>query len=368
MESAPNYKIILSQATLDIINTYKNALVSNSTKPGAYLNKLLIDGQINLESTSTEAFIELLLWTKKPLIFAESEIDGNGNDWTMKELNILGDLNIAMDVIIYDNGVWSTRDEYFRQYDCPFNGTLLFMPGPLLQGVQSDLHEISDKDNIDQDKYNHLIERRLAPLLYYVNENAEKQQVQAIVTVPGVGCGIFAGRYQGTMGERLNLALQSILAQHAHKFKNVACIYYDPFNECTNQELRFANVKLRVRPSLKNPGKSMLGQPKEYEEPGDNFSNCKLFKVVAWDHVSFPGNDFFGNGRSTDDGVSAAATNSMHMVTGIEGTYRNGKYLPPGGYDDWQHVVHENEVNLKANSHNIHVYNLSDLLKEINSK
>jgi len=40
-----------------------------------------------------------------------------------------------------------------------------------------------------------------------------------------------------------------------------------------------------------------------------------------WDHVSWPGNDFYGGSRSTDDGVKAAATDSMAALTGVEGRY-----------------------------------------------
>ena len=54
---------------------------------------------------------------------------------------------------------------------------------------------------------------------------------------------------------------------------------------------------------------------------GDDFSGCILFSIVAWDHVSWPGNDYFGGSRSTDDGVKAAATDSMAVLTGIEGHY-----------------------------------------------
>ena len=39
-----------------------------------------------------------------------------------------------------------------------------------------------------------------------------------------------------------------------------------------------------------------------------------LFSVVAWDHVSWPGNDFYAGQRKTDDGVKAAATTAMQIV------------------------------------------------------
>lgn len=98
MDKITNYDVILSQTTLVMIIAYKNALLSNTTKPGAHLNRILNDERVNLEQTSNEAFIQLLLWTKQPMIFAESEVVGDGTDWNTEELRILGDLSIAMKV------------------------------------------------------------------------------------------------------------------------------------------------------------------------------------------------------------------------------------------------------------------------------
>ena len=88
-------------------------------------------------------------------------------------------------------------------------------------------------------------------------------------------------------------------------------------------------------------GKSQLCHPLAYAEQGDDFSGCTLYSLVAWDHVSWPGNDFFVDSRATDDGVKAAATNSMSVLTGVEGRYdsERGKYQPPKPYRNWQAVV-----------------------------
>ena len=104
-----------------------------------------------------------------------------------------------------------------------------------------------------------------------------------------------------------------------------------------------------VRPLLAgNAGKSQLCPPSAYAEDGDDFSNCVLFSIVAWDHVSWPGNDFFGGSRCTDDGVKAAATDSMAVLTGIEGHYDpdRGAYLPPAPYRTWGEAVEKNGLQL----------------------
>ena len=36
--------------------------------------------------------------------------------------------------------------------------------------------------------------------------------------------------------------------------------------------------------------------------------------MVAWDYVSFPGNDYFKGSLNTDDSVTAVANNSMEII------------------------------------------------------
>ncbi len=70
-----------------------------------------------------------------------------------------------------------------------------------------------------------------------------------------------------------------------------------------------------------NQNKPQLCVPSHYAEEVDNYSDCLLFSVVAWDHVSWPGNDFYWGGRATDGGVKVAETSSMNVVTGVDGLY-----------------------------------------------
>ena len=111
--------------------------------------------------------------------------------------------------------------------------------------------------------------------------------------------------------------------------KGIRAIYYDPYNECDNEKETINGVQYLVRPLTKgNDGKSQLSVPSDLDS---EYKDCKLYSVVAWDHVSWPGNDYYAGARSTDDGVKAAATDSMKHITGIEGAYdnRSFKYLPP---------------------------------------
>lgn len=141
MKEKSDYDIVLSQESLEKIILYKNDIISKTIEPGGYLKNSLdkvIKTGISLEKISNEQFIELLLSTKKPKIFAESEIRCDGTDWNRKELQILGDINITMPVEVYDNGIWSPSDKSFSKHTIPLNAELLFTPGALLKGDKID--------------------------------------------------------------------------------------------------------------------------------------------------------------------------------------------------------------------------------------
>ncbi|MEZ0260018.1 MAG: hypothetical protein ACAH80_03360 [Alphaproteobacteria bacterium] len=343
--SSPGYNIVMSEATLAGILQYKADIASGKASPGARL-KAALDGE-----KAPEQFIEALLSTKQPKIFAESEIRGDGSDWTHRELALLGDINVTMAVKIFDNGAWSPSDKHFREHAVPLEGHLLFTPGPLLgvgaafSGTSPDFAEVVSGGKIDQAKYNALIERRLLPILAEANDCAAKDGTPALITLPGIGCGAFAGSFKGQMGAHLDTALRAMLEKHAPSLPHIAGVYFDPFGECGNAQKDFGGIKYLVRPATLNPGKPQLCAPETY---GADFADCRLYKIVAWDHASLPGNDFFGDSRFTDDGVSAAATNSMEVVTGTRGHYSGGSYAPPAGYKDWEDVAEKNNVRLQA--------------------
>lgn len=81
----------------------------------------------------------------------------------------------------------------------------------------------------------------------------------------------FSGKFHGQISEHLNFA----------------CVYYSLFDECKRESFvnSSINLKYRVRP-VHQWGLPQLCQPKDKEE--DDFSNCKLFKIVAWYHLSYP--------------------------------------------------------------------------------
>ena len=336
------------------VKDYLNQLKSGKDC-GRYLSEKLQN--CDLASLHSEGFLELLVNTKIPQIFAESAIMGADQDWNLEELSILGDLGIAVPVNIYDNG----QHRMPEVHDRPFSGTLLYIPGALLDSCSdtpADWDEVIVNGEVDLESYRSLYERRLLPLLKYANEQAGVQNKKAFITIPGLGCGQFAGPFRGRLGEYLKLSLFSILEKNQAELQNIRVIYYDPYMECKNQRFEIGSISFLVRPLAKgNYGKSQLSCLGEFNEGSDSFRDCEFFSIVAWDQVSWPGNDFFSGSRIADDGVKAAATNSMALITGIEGSYYKNhfKYIPPSEYSCWREVVYKNKLTLKVNG-NLSLY------------
>jgi len=346
-ERLPDYDIVISEKTLSNILSYKKDIENGTAIAGERLKKYL-------PATTTEQFIEALLATKQPRIFAESEIRADGTDWTHRELALLGDINVSMKVNVFDNGAWDKNDRHFKLHSPPLRASLLFTPGPLLgvgagfNGIPPDYAEVTTNDQIEQTKYNELMERRLLPLLAHANHAAGISGHKALVVLPGIGAGAFAGKFKGTIGGHLDIALRRILTKHGANLPHIGTVILDTFNEGVNARGNMGGIVYRSRPSVANPGLPQLSSPLAWQEVGDDFSQYMLYKVVAWDHASLPGNDFFGASRFTDDGVAAAATNSMQVVTGITGNYATGAYNPPPGYSDWEDVANKHGVKLRA--------------------
>jgi hypothetical protein len=334
------YKILLHPIALQKAEAYRQALQAKETSAGAYLQEVL-SGK-NISQVGTAEFIAGLLKTKHPQIFAESAVGGDGSDWTLIELSILGDISIAVPVTVFDDGQHTAP----QIHPIPFYATLLYVPGALLRNgrgqTPADWDEVIRGGKIDPDAYYTLYERRLLPGFLYANQVAETLGKPAFITLPGLGCGQFAGKFHGQLGSRLRDTLVRLLENHAAHLPQIRAVYYDPYRECQNERLEIGQLSFLVRPLTQgNAGKAQLCPPLTYQESGDDFSRCQLFSFVAWDHVSWPGNDFYLGSRATDDGVKAAATSSMAAMTGVDGTYNphTHTYDPPPGYRNWNAVV-----------------------------
>ena len=342
-----DYTILIHPQVLDKTSAYLRSLQAGLS-PGGYLGSILDNNRQS--EISVWQLLEALVQTKKPQIFAEMAVAGDGADWNQAELSILGDISIAVPVQVYDNGL----HRHPKRHKHPFQATLLFTPGALLRNGRArppaDWDEVITNNTIDPEGFYRLYERRLLPVLHYASDLASSRDRKALITIPGLGCGQFAGEFHGQIGSHLQTAISRIIKTHQNSLHGIKAIYFDPYQECENERHEVGHISFMVRPLTKgNLDKPQLCTPTHYEETGDDFSDCDLFSVVAWDHVSWPGNDFFVGSRATDDGVKAAATDSMKSITGIAGKYDDStcEYKPPGDYQSWEDVVKYNDLQLQ---------------------
>lgn len=351
----PDYAILIPEETAARATGYLQSLRTGAVQAGARLRQRLQG--VDLGTLTARDLLGALFDTKEPLIFAESAVAGDGSDWSLLELGLLGDISVAVPVTVFDDGNHRAPTPHAQ----PFAGTLIYTPGALLSNGMdlppADWSEATGPDGaLSAEGYYGLYRRRLLPVFRYVNDRAGAPR-SALLTIPGLGCGQFAGPFHGQLGARLQTVLERFLDEHGATFPNLKAVYYDPYNECANARREIHGISLMVRP-LRAPGsrgKSQLCRPAEYAETGDDFADCVLFSVVAWDHVSWPGNDFYGGARSTDDGVKAAATSSMAVLTGVAGAYdaAQGKYQPPPPFRTWGEVVRQRGLRLWRGSDDV---------------
>lgn len=344
-----NYTPVLSQETYNRTKNYLSQLINGKAESGRLLTKKLKDLDIN--DLTIGEFIELLANTKRPRIFAESGIMGNGEDWNMTELSILGDLSIIVPVEIYDNGLHHFPDIH----QGILQGYLAFTPGALLRNdlgkTPADWQETTLEQHFHYDGYKSLYLRRLLPVFLEINSIMQHKDKQAMVTIPGLGCGQFAGKFKGQLGIHLESVLKEIISENISSLSNIKVIYFDPYSECSNNRLEIEHLSFLTRPLTQgNENKPQLCRPKSYQEQYDDFSRYELVSLVAWDHCSWPGNDFYDGVRATDDGVKAAATNSMEIITSIKGSYNSSSncYEAPPRYKSWGELVKKELIYLKT--------------------
>ena len=144
-----NYQVLAHIETVEKVTAYIEQIKSG-TVPGRYMFDRI--KHLDLNQITTIEFIELLVRTKRPQIFAETEVYGNGIDWNQSELSILGDISIVTPVTVYDNGKHRNPD----LHPIPFAATLIFTPGALLRNGNKitpvDWDEVTSGGEFDRQK------------------------------------------------------------------------------------------------------------------------------------------------------------------------------------------------------------------------
>lgn len=348
MSEKPKYRTLIDQKVVLKLVTYLEQAKTNPDEMGAYLKNQLQKANKDISDLTPSEFLEIMIQTKIPQIFAESQIRGDKSDWSQKELEILGDVGMSVPVNIYDNGVH--RGSGIQNHDEPFEGELLFVPGALLSGNSPDLKEVTTPDGkISEEEFFKLYERRLLPQLIRANQSAGKEG--AVVTIPGMGCGAFAGKFEGKLEPILRKSLERIIEKHQDKLTNVKAIVFDPNENTQGMEDKTRNIGKTTFISKAGKFGTVNSQLKKPEEYDASLKGAKFFSIVAWDHVSWPGNDFYSqNSRQTDDGVKGAASNVCQVLTGKAGEYDKAthKFKTKSNHDDWDSVIAAEEIQLHS--------------------
>jgi len=225
------YHVLLHADTAEALRDYRQHLAQQGLEhAGAHLRAAL-QGKKPADMDD-EAFLQTLVNTKHPQIFAESSVFGDGRDWNATELTLLGDVGVAAAVQVFDDG----RHAQPRVHPKPLAGTLLFIPGALLcngrGSLPADWVAVTDASGrIDPIGYQALYERRLLPLLLHASAEALATGQNGVVTIPGLGCGQFAGPFAGTLGEQFKAALIALLERHAARLSGLRAIYFVPERE-----------------------------------------------------------------------------------------------------------------------------------------
>lgn len=339
-------EILISEQTLHKIKDYHQFLCAPGREEvGAYFRAQLESSGVAINDMDLNTFATLLIQSKVPKVFAESGVYHDKRDWTLREESILGDVSIDVPVTVYNDGGHYS----FNNHNVPFTAHLAYVPGALLRsdrtGHTADMGEVIVDGILDQDRFNDLYERRLLNQLLQINAQAQSEGKHAAVTFPGIGTGQFAGNYTSVIKGAFRQALEHVLEKHHDKLQLIDIVHYDPYNGDVEQKKNIGHIDFRVRPSSIVATTGQLAYPE-----GSSEKTHTLTSFVAWDQFSWPGNDFWPGSRATDDGVKAASTNTMAVITGVQGTYnsKNGSYEPPKEYIHWQQLAKSKQLQFTA--------------------
>jgi len=324
----PTGRYLCSDKTLEKANQYLQLLQTGAVKPGLKLRDF--QPSIDFKKISPIELIALLINSKQPRIFAESEVYlGENHPWNLQEAEILGDITFSTtDTHAYNNG--ARKNPVHHDAKNPLETNFLFTPSALFKTMMSGetpellkvlkLNFTSNKFEFDEDAFYELYENRLLPGLLAQNEQARKDGVFLVINIPGLGCGEFAGNQKAKVKEALPRVLKRLFETHGTSLDRVRVVNFDPYekpakDEFSTDKIPDTQIKLMCRPlsGLPKDAPGTVACQLEFPKDGTDYTNHRLIKIVAWDHFAYPGNDMWNNdlnaaGRNTDDGVSFASS------------------------------------------------------------
>ena len=279
-------EILMSAETQQKIRRYQAFLQQNETKleqvAGAHFRKQLEINGHSVKDMDLETFARLLVQSKIPKVFAESGVNHDTSDWTLQEEDILGDISVDVEVDFYNDGGHGAS---YKNHQQPIAAHLAYVPGALLRsdksGTSADLAEVIVDGKLDKERLNALYERRLLPQLVQISANAQQAGKKAAITVPGIGTGMFAGKYGGEIKQAFREALENVLEKHQALLPAIDIVHYDPYNGDAAKARKIGHMDYRVCPSSAMKTTGQLVYPE-----GSSADTHTLTSFVAWDHFS----------------------------------------------------------------------------------
>ncbi|MFM7515045.1 MAG: hypothetical protein ACKO3F_17140 [Cyanobium sp.] len=247
MPGASRYTILVPGETISRAEELLAELRLNPGQAGSYLQAILAGPP--MESLAPLDLLALLFDTRRPQIFAESEVAGDGSDWSLRELSLLGDVSVAVPVSIFDDGA----HRHPAVHATPFRGMLVFTAGALLDNghghTPADWPEVVSSDGrVDPDGLLNLYRRRLVLVFRHIDAHAAGG-CPALITVPGIGCGQFAGPFRGQLAPLLEAVLRQLLHGHGKEWPNIRATHFDPYSQGSNSREQIHGILIQVRPS-----------------------------------------------------------------------------------------------------------------------
>jgi hypothetical protein len=309
----PNGQYCYSELTLAKAESYLDALRKEPTQAGVKL-KAKVD---NFHELNAQELIALLMNTRQPEIFAESATVLNGSDWNAEETSILGDISF----VTFDTNAFNDGAHFGHQsHKAPLPVNLIYAAGCLLRNDHrsrtADMEEVLEDGKVNEENLYRLYERRLLPGLILQNQKAKEDEKRLFINIPGIGCGQFAGMYQNQVRQLLPKVLKKLFRKHHELLDMVDTVTYDPFSpnfideEDLVDQLALPGIANFIIRPLQTSGVQAASQL-EFPKVDDINEQCRLVKIVAWDHFSYPGNDMWADSRATDDGVTFASTDTF---------------------------------------------------------
>lgn len=344
---------VISPETTRKINSLRKK-IQEKVPIGSNLKRVLNDCGIQPSTLTNEVVLLMLLRTKKPKCFAESDV--NGHDWTHDEFAILSEIGTCVaNVTVYDDAKWGHKNSTpFRQYK-RHQATLLFMNGPILKPDAP----ISKQDNCEfkqlvsnkalkQDAYKAYLERRLMLLLKQASDQAAIHKKKAYIALPGIGCGEFAGSFAHQLTQRIggNSAVYEsciidIIQNFTQQYPNhsIGCIRLNmgPAGGVVSEVRQIGDIPFVRSDQQGYKGHAMLAKPQDVIPQKYRRDDFEIFSVVAGDPVSFPGNDMYIDSKFTDEGAQGGATDLVTKITGIPGHYDQGMWRTRNN-TPWQNI------------------------------